>query len=164
MRHRVKSTKFKYGSDANKMLTRKLLRNFVEHGRLTSTEKKVKLVKREVEKLVHLAKKESQAARRLLTKRLADKHSEELLLKSVAPVFKERVSGFTTLINLTQRDSDGAFVARLQWSLPVVIEKPIKKPAKKEEVKKEAAATKTTEPEKKKLSKQVKSTSKQSKK
>jgi large subunit ribosomal protein L17 len=150
MRHRRKTIKFKYGSDANKMLVRKLLKNFVEHGKLTTTEKKVKLVKRQVEKLVHLAKSDSQAARRLLKRKIIDKRDEEILIKNVAPVFREKTSGFTTLVHLNQRASDGAIIARLQWGLPVVLEKTVKKVKKKKEpLSTEAASKKQNEADKK---------------
>ena len=126
------------------MLVRKLLKNFVEHGKMTTTVKKIKLVKQQVEKLVQLAKKDTQASRTLLKKKLADKKIEEILIKSVTPVFKDKVSGFTTSINLNQRDSDGALIARLQWSLPVVLEKPVKKEKKKKEPEKDKTTDKQT--------------------
>lgn len=144
MRHRVKSIKFKYGRNANKMLTRKLLKNFVTNGRMTTTEKKIKLVKHQVEKLVQLAKKNTEASRLSLRSRLADKKIEDTLIRHVSPVFKDKPSGFTTLIRLSQRDSDGANIAKLQWSLPVVLEKPVKKEKKKIEVKAPASDKKTT--------------------
>lgn len=132
MKHRIRTVKLKYGRNANKMLTRKLLKNFIIRGKMTTTEKKIKVVKQQVEKLVHFAKKNTEATRILLRSRLADRKVEDTLIKSVAPVFKDKPSGFTTLIHLTQRDSDGAAIARLLWSLPVVLEKPIKKVKVKE--------------------------------
>ncbi len=135
------------------MLTRKLLKNFIEHGKMTTTTKKIKLVKQQVEKLVQLAKKDTQASRILLKKKLADKKIENVLIKNVVPVFKDKISGFTALIHLNQRDSDGAVIARLEWSLPVVLEKPVKKEKKQKE------------PEKDKVSgKPAKTTSKKTKK
>lgn len=132
MKHRMRTVKFKYGRNANKMLVRKLMKNFIVKGKMTTTEKKIKVVKQQVEKLVHLAKKNTEASRMLLRSRVADKKVEDALFKYVAPVFKDKSSGFTTLIHLTQRDSDGAAIARLQWSLPVVLEKPIDEPREKE--------------------------------
>lgn len=154
MKHRVSTIKFKYGKDANKMLTRKLLKNFVVSGRMTTTEKKIKLVKRQVEKLVQLAKRNTETSRVLLRSHLADRRVEDVLIKYVAPVFKDRVSGFTTLVHLPQRESDGAIVARLQWSVPVVIEKPIKKKAKQEDVAEKE--DKKTAPTPKKVSEKTK--------
>lgn len=138
MRHRVKTVKFKYGRNADSMLKRKLLKNFIVHGRMTTTEKKIKTIKREVEKLIQYAKKNTEASRILLKSRLADRQVESVLVKYVTPAFKDRQSGFTTLVHLPQRDSDGATIARLQWSLPVVLEKPVSK-KKKKEVKTETA-------------------------
>lgn len=109
------------------MLTRKLLKNFILQGKMTTTEKKIKVVKEQVEKLVHFAKRNTEATRILIRGRLADKKVEEALFKYVAPVFKDKISGFTTLTHLTQRDSDGAAVARINWSLPVVLEKPVRR-------------------------------------
>ncbi len=133
MKHRIRTVKFKYGRNANKMLVRKLLKNFIVRGKITTTEKRIKVVKQKIEKAVRSAKENTEASRILLRSSLADRKVEDTLFKHVAPVFKDKVSGFTTLIHLTQRDSDGAAIARLQWSLPVVLEKPVaKKPKQKE--------------------------------
>ncbi len=135
------------------MLTRKLLKNFIERGKMTTTAKKIKLVKQQVEKLIQLAKKDTQASRTLLKKKLADKKIENVLIKNVAPVFKDKISGFTVLIHLNQRDSDGAVIARLEWSLPVVLEKPVKKVKKQKEPEKDKTSEKPAKTTSKKTKK-----------
>jgi len=105
------------------MLFKKLLRNFVTHGKITTTEAKAKALRPHIERLVHSAKKNTEATRILLKKRITDLDLENLLIQEVGPIFKEKQSGFTTLTHLPARAADGATIARLQWSLPVVYEK-----------------------------------------
>src|SRR5438552_2143001 len=116
MEHARKNLRFKYGKDANKMLLRKLAKNFILKGKLTTTEKKAKFLKPNIEILVNGAKKNSQSAMNNLKSRLADKKVLEILINQVAPVFKNRVGGYVRLVKLSQRESDGSKMARIEWT------------------------------------------------
>ncbi|MBI2051545.1 hypothetical protein HYT33_02160 [Candidatus Roizmanbacteria bacterium] len=129
MRHRRKVKKFKSGKDANKMLFRKLTRNFLSRGTIVTSLKKAKVLKSEIEKSVQKAKKNTQASRNVLLKKIADKRIIDILSKQVVPVFTDVSSGFVRLIKLGQRASDGTEMVKVEWTKPVVLNG--KKPEKK---------------------------------
>lgn len=135
MRHGVKRVRFKEGQDANEMLERKLLKNFLAHGKITTTEAKVKFIKGRIDTMVSLAKKNTQSSRNSLLRMLGDQSLVSVLVEKAPTALADRVSGFTKSMRLFERDSDGTFMMRLEWVSPVVLfekkEEP-KKPSKEE--------------------------------
>lgn len=127
MKHRKKVLKFSYGRDSKRALIRKLFLNFLGHGKITTTQHRAKFLKSYSEKLVNYAKKDSQSTKNLLQKKLNDKKAVKVLVDQVAPIFKEKKSGYVRLHRLTQRESDGALMSKLEWSLPVVLAESEKK-------------------------------------
>lgn len=117
-----KNLRFRYGKDANKMLLRKLLRNFILRGKITTTRKKAKFLKSRLERVLNYAKKNSQATQNKIKGILADKKIEKILNDQIAPVFKEKTSGFTKITYLTKRESDSSDIAKVEWSLPIVLD------------------------------------------
>jgi len=131
---KITKKRFSFGKDANKMLERKLLKNFIMHGKLTSTEKKIKFIIPTIEKIISTAKKNTEASKNIINKKISDKKIVNIIINNIIPVFKERSSGFTKYYRLFNRISDGTTMARLEWTEPVVIEKKIKvKKVKKDE-------------------------------
>lgn len=126
MRHRVKKIKFKKGKNANSMLMKKLAINFLERGKITTTKAKAKALISYLEKLLTKAKEESEANKNVLLKRFGNRPIVYRLFKEIGPVLKAKNSGFLKLTNLGQRMSDGSEEAKVEWTVPVVIEKPKK--------------------------------------
>jgi len=156
MKKRSKKISFRFGKDANKMLQRKLVKNFITYGNLTSTEKKIKFLRNNIEKIITYAKKNTQATRNLINRKIHDKKVISILFKNITPVFENKTSGFVKITKLKVRDSDGSKIAKLEWSIPVIIETKSKDEKKTAKIK--APAQKTTKKEKGKESKkQVKS-------
>lgn len=122
-----KKLKFRYGKDANKMLLRKLIRNFIVRGKITTTRKKAKFLKSNLERILIYAKKNSPATQNRIKNVIANKSIEKILNNQVVPVFKEKTSGFTTIKYLPKRESDSSYMAKVEWSVPVVLEKEEKK-------------------------------------
>ncbi|MBI4225965.1 50S ribosomal protein L17 [Candidatus Roizmanbacteria bacterium] len=120
MRHRVKKIKFKYGSDANRMLVRKLARNFLNNSRIETTIKKVKVLKPVIEKLVEKAKIETQANKNYLLKILADKNLVLRMFKEIGQSLKDKLGGYVRIVRLGVRHSDGSEMGRLEWAYPVI--------------------------------------------
>lgn len=138
MRHRLKKIKFNYGKDAKDMLVRQLAYNFLTKGIMVTTFKKAKVTRSEVERLISKAKIKTEANKNMLLRRIAKKTIVTLLFDTIAPVFKSINGGYTRIIKLQQRKTDGAQIVRLEWSSPVVItpipkiqEKPVKSVIKK---------------------------------
>lgn len=123
MRHKVKKIKFKHGKDANKMLMRKLTINFLKRGQVTTTVKKIKVLRSQIDRLVHQAKKKKIKE---LARKVNNINLINFLINKVVPVFEDRTSGFTTFKRVKTRLSDGTELAKLTWVKPVVTSKKIK--------------------------------------
>ena len=136
MRHRVKKIKFRSGKDANKMLLRKLIRNFISKGRLETTLKKAKVLKSTIERFVEKTKKETEANKNFLLRNLNNKKLVLSVFNDIGKPLKDKVGGYVRVVRLGARYSDGAEMARLEWVYPVVTEKTANvkvSPAKREE-------------------------------
>lgn len=121
MWHGVKKIKFSLGKDANDMLVRKLLNNFLRKGTLTTTLKKAKVLKSQIEKIVEKSKSENEANKNCLIKKLNNKETISFLFKEVGPVIKDKKGGYVRIVKLGARDSDSAEIARCEWVYPIVI-------------------------------------------
>ena len=119
--------RFRFGKDANKMLERKLLKNFILNGKLVTTEKKIKFIKPVIEKTISLAKKNTNSTKNQILKKFADKKTINIIFNNILPVFKDRKSGFVKYHRLSNRLSDGSIMSKMEWIEPVVIEKNKKK-------------------------------------
>lgn len=128
MRHRVKKIKFRRGKDANKMLVKKLVLNFLERGKIVTSLKKTKVLKSVIEKLVEKAKIQNEANKNYLMHYITDAKITEFLFKTVGPTLKKIAGGYVRVIRLGARDSDASEQARLEWAYPIVIESPAIQP------------------------------------
>lgn len=126
MRHGSKKIKLKLGKDANKMVMRKLVVNFIKAGKITTTEKKAKLLKMYLERLLEKSKAVSESNKNYLLSVLADNKLVQMLFESVGPTISDRTGGYIKMQKLNQRESDGALMVKLEWTSPVVIEQPKK--------------------------------------
>jgi len=130
MRHKVKSKKLGRTAEHRKALLASLVVNLIKRKRIRTTVTKAKMAARTAEKMVTVAKKDTLAARRLALSGLRDKDAVAALFKDIAPQFAERAGGYTRILKLGQRASDGAEMAILEW---VGIAAPVlKKKAKKD--------------------------------
>lgn len=122
MRHRVKKIKFSHGRDANRMLVRKLAKNFVTNAKIETTLKKAKVLKSIVERLADKSKVETEANKNYLLSALNDKALVARMFKEVGSGFKDKVGGYVRVVKLGIQRADGAEMARLEWTHPIVIE------------------------------------------
>lgn len=123
MRHRVKKIKLGRGYDYNKATMRKLANNFIIHGKLTTTKTKAKYLKPVIEKIVEKAKEKKESNINYLRSQLNDKEVITMLFDQIGPKLnkEKNIGGYVRLINLSQRSSDGAMMAQIVWSRPVVL-------------------------------------------
>lgn len=122
MYHRVKKIKFRAGKDANKMLVKKLLFNFLTAGKITTTLKKTKVLKSMVEKLVEKAKEKTEANKNYVLRLITDKKTIRFLFDTIGPTLKDKKGGYVKVVRLGSRSSDGSETARLEWAYPVMKE------------------------------------------
>ncbi|NCO88455.1 50S ribosomal protein L17 [Candidatus Roizmanbacteria bacterium CG_4_10_14_3_um_filter_33_21] len=118
----MRKPKFKFGHDANRSLMKKLVYNFFHYGKITTTNAKVKQLKRLIEKVVEKTKVENEANKNILLRYF---HSEKLVKKvyqQVGKVFQKRQGGYVSINKLNERISDGVQMVRMQWVEPIVID------------------------------------------
>ena len=107
MRHQKTRNKLSRDSAHRKALFMNLSREVFNHERIKTTEAKAKAVKPEVEKLITLAKRGDQHARRQAMARLGqDKFVVYKLFEEIAPRYADRNGGYTRILKLGPRKSD----------------------------------------------------------
>ncbi|MBI2195685.1 MAG: 50S ribosomal protein L17 [Candidatus Levybacteria bacterium] len=155
MRKNVFGRKFKRDVNQRQALLKSLMSSLVMHGKIKTTEAKSKAIKGEVDKLVTRARKDVKLARKLLEPHLSAEAVNKFLLQ-VAPVFKDRNSGFTKTVRLGQRLKDNASLVLMTWTDEVQLKTnnsklktEEKKISKKTPVKKAAKKTKVATPARK---------------
>lgn len=113
MRKLNKGRKFSRKVGPRKMLLRVLVNNFLLQERITTTEAKAKTLRSIAEKMITRAKKVNLANRRLLARELTPENTKKII-DSIAPRYKERQGGYTRIMKLGPRNSDGAHMAIIE--------------------------------------------------
>jgi large subunit ribosomal protein L17 len=125
MKNRGHKIKFRGGRDANKMLMRKLVSNFVLWGRMDTTKQKAKATQSIVERLVTKAKTHTEADQNYILKHIIDRSAMRILIDVIAPQLTRVKYGYTKVVNRGIRQTDGAEKASLEWAYPVTKENKI---------------------------------------
>ena len=108
----------KFGREKNQRVAfvRGLLINLIRHGRIETTLARAKEIRPFVEKLVTLAKEDTVARRRLVASRLINQDAETTkLFTEYAPKYKSVSGGYTRILKLPTRISDGAEKAVIEF-------------------------------------------------
>ena len=107
----------KLGRERNqrKALYKALATALIEHGRVKTTVTKAKSLSSFVDKLVTRAKKGDIASRRLVRQSIGEKATNKLF-SDISPKFAERKGGYTKVIKLGRRISDGAETALIEFT------------------------------------------------
>jgi large subunit ribosomal protein L17 len=113
MRKRKKGRKLSRKRDQRRALLRGLMESLFLKGKIKTTLAKAKEVQRFAEKQITIAKRGDLHARRLLLRKFSPSIVEKLI-REIAPKYKERPGGYTRIIKLGQRKSDGAEVAIIE--------------------------------------------------
>ncbi|MEI7621065.1 MAG: 50S ribosomal protein L17 [Candidatus Moraniibacteriota bacterium] len=120
MKHLVKGRKFSRVKKVRTALLKTLLGSFIMREKITTTEAKAKEIKPMIDKLITKAKKISADE----TKRVAvmrDLRTELPLMAArkisgeFAEKFSTRTSGYTRILKIAQRKSDGAKMAIIEF-------------------------------------------------
>ena len=109
------------GSPAHqRLIVSNLATALFEHGRITTTEAKARVLRPVAEKLITKAKKaelgtvQSLHNRREVLKTIRDKSVVHALFAEIAPTFKERPGGYTRITKLGPRKGDNAPMAVIE--------------------------------------------------
>lgn len=118
MRHRVAGSRLGRSTGHRKALRRNLITELFRHERIRTTKAKATAVRGASEKLITLAKRATQRdpvhARRLASSRLNDPQVVQKLFDDIAPRYMERPGGYTRILKLGPRQSDGAEMVLLE--------------------------------------------------
>ncbi len=133
MRHRKGGYKLKRNVSARRALLRGLVTNVIEEERITTTIPKAKAVKPLVERIITLAKEDSQHARRMAATFLLTPASVEKLFDKLGPRFNQRSGGYTRIVKLGWRKGDGAETAKLELVGSEVVKRAAERAARREE-------------------------------
>ena len=83
-------------------------------GKIKTTEAKAKALRPYVEKLVTLGKKQTLASRRLLESRVGEGAAKKIT-KKLAVTYKDRSGGYTRIVKMTPRKTDGSKMAIIEF-------------------------------------------------
>jgi large subunit ribosomal protein L17 len=126
------------GSPAHqRLILSNLATALFEHGRITTTEAKARVLRPVAEKLITKAKKaelgtvQSLHNRREVLKTIRDKSVVHVLFTEIAPTFAERPGGYTRITKLGPRKGDNAPMAVIELVTEAYTPKPAKPKAKK---------------------------------
>jgi large subunit ribosomal protein L17 len=115
MRHRRDRRKLSRSASHRKSLFMNLSREVFDHERIQTTEAKAKAVAPEVEKLITLAKRGDQHARRQAMSALGqDKFIVYKLFEEIGPRYADRDGGYTRILKLGPRKSDATEMVFLE--------------------------------------------------
>ena len=113
MKKRKKGRKLSRKTGQRKALLKSLARELFLREKIKTTEAKAKEVSVFAEKQITKAKKANLASRRLLAKNFSSKIVKKVV-DEIAPRYKERRGGYTRIIKLGPRKSDGAKMAIIE--------------------------------------------------
>jgi len=114
MRHKNRVKKFGRERGQRRALMASLARSLVLKEKIQTTEVKAKSLRPYVEKLVTNGKKGTLAARREIISKIGVQGGK-VIMETLAPRYKERNGGYTRIIKLGERKSDGASMAVIEF-------------------------------------------------
>ena len=114
MRHHLSGRQLSRNSSHRHALMRNMSVSLLRHETIRTTVPKAKELRRVVEPLITLAKKDDQANRRLAFARLRDTEVVEKLFTDLGPRFKARPGGYTRILRMMPRPGDSAEMALMQ--------------------------------------------------
>ena len=108
MRHRKGVKKLGVASGYRRALQANLLKAFFTCEQIKTTEAKGKELKRLAEELITTAQRDDLSAVRNVGRVIGDKEIIRKLFKEIAPRFKGRKGGYTSLVHISPRMGDNA--------------------------------------------------------
>ncbi len=116
MRHRKKTKSLGRKKGQRKQLMRNLAESLIIEEGIKTTQAKAKELQKFIEPLITKSKDGDKNAERYLFSKLGDKsEAVEKLVNDLGQRFEERPGGYTRIIKLSARDSDGAERALIEF-------------------------------------------------
>lgn len=114
MRHQLTGRQLSRNSPHRHAMLRNMSVSLLRHETIRTTLPKAKELRRVVEPLITLGKKDGDANRRLAFSRLRDADMVEKLFADLGPRFKARPGGYTRILRMSPRPGDSAPMALMQ--------------------------------------------------
>ena len=136
------------GSPAHqRLILSNLATALFEHGRITTTEARARVLRPVAEKLITKAKRGDLHNRREVLKTIRDKSVVHTLFTEIAPSFEERPGGYTRITKIGPRKGDNAPMAVIELVTEKYDPKPARSKTKAEPAKQAAPAPAADEAE-----------------
>lgn len=145
MRHKLSGRQLSRNSPHRHALMRNMAASLLRHETIRTTLPKAKELRRVVEPLITLGKRDSEANRRVAHSRLRDAEVVSKLFGDLGPRFKTRPGGYTRILRMVPRPGDSAPMALMQLvdgpvTVATTVDDADSKPAKPKRTRKKAAA------------------------
>jgi large subunit ribosomal protein L17 len=127
MRHRKHNVKLGRSSAHRRALLASLVCSFVEEKRIKTTIAKAREARRLAEKMITLCRRGTLAARRRAISELRRPAIVGKIFQELVPQFEGRAGGYTRIIKLGRRPSDGSDMVLLEWVGVAAVSKKRKK-------------------------------------
>ena len=114
MRHKLSGRQLSRNAPHRHALMRNMAAALLRHETIRTTLPKAKELRRVVEPLITLGKRDSEANRRLAFARLRDHAVVTKLFGDLGPRFKARAGGYTRILRMVPRPGDAAPMALMQ--------------------------------------------------
>jgi large subunit ribosomal protein L17 len=114
MRHKLSGRQLSRNSPHRHALMRNMATSLLRHETIRTTLPKAKELRRVVEPLITLGKKDSEANRRVAFSRLRDTAIVTKLFGDLGPRFRVRAGGYTRILRMVPRAGDSAPMALMQ--------------------------------------------------
>jgi large subunit ribosomal protein L17 len=114
MRHQLSGRQLSRNAPHRHAMLRNMSVSLLRHETIRTTLPKAKELRRVVEPLITLGKKDGDANRRLAFARLRDAEIVEKLFADLGPRFKARPGGYTRILRMSPRPGDAAPMALMQ--------------------------------------------------
>lgn len=114
MLHRNKNKQLSRIRKVRNALIKTLAVSLVRDEKITTTEIKAKVLKSFIEKLITKGKEGDLSAQKLLTSKIGPTAARKIV-KEIAPKYKERHGGYTRVVKVPRRLSDGAKMSQIEF-------------------------------------------------
>ncbi|MFV0600990.1 MAG: 50S ribosomal protein L17 [Brachymonas sp.] len=114
MRHGLKLRKLNRTSSHRLAMLRNMMNSLIEHEAIKTTVPKAKELRKVIEPMITLAKKDTVANKRLAFNRLRDRDSVVKLFADLGPRFATRPGGYTRILKMGFRVGDNAPMALIE--------------------------------------------------
>ena len=114
MRHRKSGRKLNRNSSHRKSMFKNMSASLIEHELIRTTLPKAKELRRVIEPLITISKKDSLANKRLVFNRLRSKDAVHKLFSVLGPRYEQRPGGYLRIIKCGKRSGDQAPMAYVE--------------------------------------------------